>query len=277
MFDKCLTFVGQMDANGRKWTRVDASGRKWSRANTVVLEFLLFFFFFSFFQELLNDINVAMPPTDAGTDPAVAGTDHVEDPVADPPVADPVADPVAELSNLIVSLQSGSNAPPAHPEADEARKQYDDHQTAIQNKQNEIEKLTKDLTSTTSYGVDNEFLTLKDKCIKQMFQGYNYEICLFKKAYQGTTSLGNWDEHTWSRNEFGSSKTLRAKFTNGQRCYNGPSRSMEVELVCGVEDKILDVSEPSVCEYKAMFSTPAACTKAMLVELEQGDGASMEL
>jgi hypothetical protein len=224
---------------------------------------------------LLNDINVAMPPTDAGTDPVVVGTDSVADPVADS-VADPVADPVAELSNLIVSLQSESNAPPAHPEADEARKQYDDHQTAIQNKQNEIEELTKDLTSTTSYGVDNEFLTLKDKCIKQMFQGYNYELCLFKNAHQGTTSLGNWDEHMWSRNEFGSSKTLRAKFTNGQRCYNGPSRSMEVELVCGVEDKILDISEPSVCEYKAMFSTPAACTKAMLEELEQG-GASMEL
>ena len=34
-------------------------------------------------------------------------------------------------------------------------------------------------------------------------------------------------------------------FENGAQCWNGPSRSVEVSLECGAENKILSVSEVS--------------------------------
>ena len=192
------------------------------------------------------------------------------------PVVEPL-DPVEDLVQLIAAAASVGVVPEEevvvvpHPEAEEARRALDDHLGMVRAKESQIEEVTKDLTSATLYGVNNEFLTLKEKCISTKFQGYNYEVCLFKSSKQDHVSLGSWDDNMWSKNQFGTAEVLRAKFINGQRCYNGPSRSMEVEFVCGVEDKILDVSEPSICEYKATFSTPAACTKASLVKLESGE------
>ena len=61
-----------------------------------------------------------------------------------------------------------------------------------------------------------EFYALSERCFTKKFQGYNYEICLFKNSKQDHTSLGSWDKATWSSNNFHSGTTpLRAKFTNG--------------------------------------------------------------
>ena len=52
---------------------------------------------------------------------------------------------------------------------------------------------------------------------------------------------------------------LKAHYEGGAKCWNGPSRSMTVSLVCGNEDELMDVEEPSPCEYTAVMKTPAAC------------------
>ena len=48
-------------------------------------------------------------------------------------------------------------------------------------------------------------------------------------------------------------------FRNGQSCYNGPQRSLTLPLVCGGNEKVVDVAEPNKCTYSATLYTPAAC------------------
>lgn len=61
----------------------------------------------------------------------------------------------------------------------------------------------------------------------------------------------------------------------GQRCWNGPDRSITVTFECGSADAMLSVDEPEKCAYAARFSTPAACeakhAEALKLELEGGD------
>ena len=66
------------------------------------------------------------------------------------------------------------------------------------------------------------------------------------------TDLGRWqgwvDDYT------------AMEFKNGQACWNGPIRSLKVQVRCGGESKLLKVDEPEVCKYVADFETPGACT-----------------
>ena len=65
---------------------------------------------------------------------------------------------------------------------------------------------------------------------------------------------------------------VKAKFSGGQRCWNGPARSLSVEFECHGEETILDVTEPSVCEYTMRFGTPAVCHPSTLEALEKDLG-----
>ena len=208
---------------------------------------------------------------------------------------------VKELRSLLVSMTDGQFSSQTkleegaedvdkvveyvHPEAEEARNELMNHEKTIERKEKEINALNSETSSLgsfsqhTKYGKDNAFFTLKDKCITAQFQGYGYEICLFKTAKQGTTikaifhnfqifhnffnfrrhffysfflffyihvltmqsncfavghtRLGDWDDSFWSRNVFDDGSPLKAKFINGKRCYNGPSRTMELLFICG--------------------------------------------
>jgi hypothetical protein len=50
------------------------------------------------------------------------------------------------------------------------------------------------------------------------------------------------------------------KFAGGQACWQGPKRSMTVRLECGMAEELMQVEEPSRCEYAAVLLTPAACS-----------------
>ena len=216
-------------------------------------------------QELLKNIENETPD-DASVSTPPPTTDATTTTTPSIPL-----DPNQELQSLITSLKQ-TDLPP-HPEAEEARAALIDHQGKVASKERELSEMRTNINNAVSYGLEHEFLTLKDKCISKSFQGYNYDVCLFKNAKQDHTRLGDWDASVWGRNDFtgGNGEPLRAKFSNGQRCYNGPSRSIDIEFVCGINDEILDVSEPSICEYKAIFSTPAACRTSELEELERVD------
>jgi protein kinase C substrate 80K-H len=60
-------------------------------------------------------------------------------------------------------------------------------------------------------------------------------------------------------------------YTGGQTCWQGPARSTAVTLVCSgtSEMKISNVDEPSRCVYTMVMTTPAACKKSDLEELEK--------
>lgn len=87
-----------------------------------------------------------------------------------------------------------------------------------------------------------------------------------------------------------------AVFDHGEPCWQGPTRSTKVRwrkergkekkkkrstssahsltlhklrYVCGPENQILSVEEPSRCVYEVKFATPAACYKPDWVEAEE--------
>lgn len=54
-------------------------------------------------------------------------------------------------------------------------------------------------------------------------------------------------------------KYQRMKYEGGATCWNGPARSVLIDLDCDVENKLVAVSEPNRCEYYFKFVTPALC------------------
>lgn len=46
---------------------------------------------------------------------------------------------------------------------------------------------------------------------------------------------------------------------HGTRCWNGPERSVKATIECGLNNEILDVSEPEKCEYHFRMLSPAVC------------------
>ncbi|CAN0376558.1 unnamed protein product [Ectocarpus fasciculatus] len=52
-------------------------------------------------------------------------------------------------------------------------------------------------------------------------------------------------------------------FDRGQKCWNGPARSLRVALACGTEDALSAVTEPETCTYEAVLETPGACSSAL--------------
>lgn len=120
------------------------------------------------------------------------------------------------------------------------------------NLKSEMEELEDKLS--TDFGKDNIFIPLSEACIEAFKDKYTYEICPFGSANQveggSRVSLGKF-----SRMEDG-----KMKFTDGQKCWQGPARSITVDISCGATDKLDAVTEPSRCTYAAHLKTPAACT-----------------
>jgi len=105
------------------------------------------------------------------------------------------------------------------------------------------------------------FYSLLNKCLEKKDGEYVYKICFFESAKQDNVNLGTW--HGWLGR-------LRGEFKGGTKCWNGPDRKMTVKFKCGVEEEIVDVSEPSSCEYVAVVHSPGACGKKTAAEVEKG-------
>jgi protein kinase C substrate 80K-H len=143
--------------------------------------------------------------------------------------------------------------------ASEAREKFEESNTKLSTFNAKIEKLsstTDDETTKLLVGA------LSDQCFSTKADKYTYEICLFGQSKQDNhVRLGDmkseitFDDLTGKR---------FAKFENGEKCWNGPKRSMTVELVCGSKESLFDVQEPSRCEYSSKFTTPIACDEKQL-------------
>jgi len=121
-----------------------------------------------------------------------------------------------------------------------------------------LRKLNKRKTEVESelsldFGPDNVWWSLRDSCFELAADGYTYKMCPFDKSRQNSVELGKWAGFK----EGSDYKVLL--FENGQKCWNGPKRSLTVTARCGSDNQLLHVEEPSMCEYTAEFITPAAC------------------
>ncbi|TPX57524.1 hypothetical protein PhCBS80983_g03773 [Powellomyces hirtus] len=118
-------------------------------------------------------------------------------------------------------------------------------------------------------GIDFGPAGVWEKLYKQCFSTdaleYTYEVCLHDKAQQkpksGAMSTGLGTFTRWGAREQGTEATKYKymMYENGDRCWNGPARSVEVSLECGLETKLFSVVEMSKCEYSAKLRSPAAC------------------
>ena len=142
--------------------------------------------------------------------------------------------------------------------ADAARSEHAAAAAELQRLRDRRETLSKLLSSDT--GPQGVFASLVGKCFSAQVEHYTYRVCPFDTATQepGSTSLG-----TWAGFVEGSDYTA-ATFTGGMACWNGPPRSLRLEMRCGPESQLVGVDEPDRCEYRGDFVTPAACTPALV-------------
>ncbi|CAN0474883.1 unnamed protein product, partial [Ectocarpus sp. 8 AP-2014] len=113
------------------------------------------------------------------------------------------------------------------------------------------------------YGEDGALWPLKDKCITAKTGGYEYRVCPFKDAHQeeGKSKADDMRQLQQQHQQLILSGDVLV-FDRGQKCWNGPARSLRVALACGTEDSLSAVTEPETCTYEAVLETPGACSSA---------------
>ena len=143
--------------------------------------------------------------------------------------------------------------------ANKARKEFQE----AKDKKNDLEREVRDTEKflEMDFGKNNEFIKLYEQCYEYTDREYTYKLCLFQKCTQrnknggSETSLGVWGN--WDGPE--DDRYSRMKYENGEKCWNGPSRSTIVKLNCGSEEKVTAAMEPNRCEYLVEFFTSAVC------------------
>lgn len=144
-------------------------------------------------------------------------------------------------------------------EATEARRQFSEAERTIREIESNIRNIQQNLEK--DYGLHQEYATLDGECFEHEDKEYVYRLCMFQKVTQKSKNggsevgLGNWGE--WGGGADNQYSIMR--YTNGIACWNGPSRMTVVNIHCGLENKIMSVTEPFRCEYRIDLSTPAAC------------------
>uniref|UniRef100_A0A914HES1 Delta-like protein n=1 Tax=Globodera rostochiensis TaxID=31243 RepID=A0A914HES1_GLORO len=147
----------------------------------------------------------------------------------------------------------------------------------IGDKVSDLERTVRDSESflNVEFGADNAWEPLKGHCTELTTTDYVYSLCMFDRTIQKVrnghteTSLGQWGK--WAGPMDGN-KFKAQRYEHGQTCLNGPERwSTFVQFECGEELQLVDVSEPSKCEYHFLAKSPTACANAEELKGEHGD------
>jgi len=168
----------------------------------------------------------------------------------------------------ILGIIDGSSS--AASEANKAREKLNHAERSLNQAQRDLEQAKKelvDLFDPTRYGAQGEWKKLHDLCLKKDTGGYEYEVCLFEGTRQLPTnggssySLGRFASWNPSPDVVEGSKEYYSTqmYLHGTRCWNGPERSVKLELTCGTENALLTVTELEKCEYLFTGTTPALC------------------
>ncbi|CAL9163509.1 unnamed protein product [Musa hybrid cultivar] len=189
--------------------------------------------------------------------------DHDKDYKSEFPGSPSWLDKIKQTVQNIIRAFSFFKSPVDLSEASRVKKEYDDASSKLSKIQSRISGLSEKLKH--DFGKEKDFYSFYDRCFENKQNKYIYKVCPFKKASQveghSSTQLGRWENFDESYRVM--------QFSNGDRCWNGPDRSLKVRLRCGLKDDLADVDEPSRCEYVAILSTPIICLEEKLKELQQ--------
>ena len=147
----------------------------------------------------------------------------------------------------------------------------DTNETEQRNLQSSLNNLWKKIggKAGNSLGRDGEYHSIADQCFEITANKYVYELCMFGTAKQkdgnSHTSLGRFDKYEYFENDGISTRVL--KWTNGQKCWNGPKRSATVEMTCGPETKLISANEPDTCRYVFEMESHLACDEAYKMKM----------
>lgn len=180
-----------------------------------------------------------------GSDDAFEPDDSVPPPVA----------PAADAESFTVDTGSGFYLP----EANDARTKRDEQKRQVDTAKSSIKTLKEKMDK--DYGPGGVFRGFGDQCFEKSGGEFVYKLCPMQSATQGHTSLGTFKQYasqtygSWG----GKSDYAKHEYEQGTYCHGGSSRRTDVILVCGAENIIKSVDEPSMCVYKMVFQTPAIC------------------
>lgn len=164
---------------------------------------------------------------------------------------------------------------------DSCIRQADDAKRKLESRKYELDRqISKlDRKDTIDYGPDEVMRALHGSCKKSKIMQYEFEHCPFDLVRQyehghAIAVLGRYDQ---IKNE--NNRTFMT-YKDGDRCWNGPVRSIEVRLDCGSEEEIVSVDEPNRCAYSMVYKTPAVCEQSMadaiLAEFESANEQGKE-
>lgn len=125
----------------------------------------------------------------------------------------------------------------------------------LQLQQQDIEKNENILN--IHFGENNMFYAYYNKCFDYRDKEYKYSVCPFGNAKQDQTLLGKYEGFTTTN-----TGELAMKFSQGDPCLtlaSRPQRELLFILTCSEDQRVVEVSEPTVCSYAAVFNTPLAC------------------
>ena len=116
-------------------------------------------------------------------------------------------------------------------ETESVREEYNAVQKQVQDLNQSLKTTTDELAK--DYGPEDVFWSIRSECISTKSGQYNYEICFYGKATQDHVGLGKWQGFLENYSKL--------QFLHGQKCWNGPARSMTVRLGNG-DQRILKYS-----------------------------------
>ncbi|OAC97577.1 hypothetical protein MUCCIDRAFT_86908 [Mucor lusitanicus CBS 277.49] len=184
--------------------------------------------------------------------------------------------PSALKTGLLDKLQPRKVVPDAHDDTtsnqqaalENTRQLVREAEDQVNTLENDLEKVKKDLS--TDYGVDREWLKLKDVCIEKDEGEYTYSLCFLGDAYQ-KSNKDSTRTHLGKFAKFDGGDDLYKVHihSHGTRCWNGPERSVKATIECGLNNEIIDVSEPEKCEYHFRMLSPAVCQSVADVEKKE--------
>lgn len=115
------------------------------------------------------------------------------------------------------------------------------------------------------YGREGEWKKLDGSCVDKVVGDYTYELCFFGKATQrsnkdkSSNNLGSFNQWNTAADQGSLGYYSQQLYKNGAKCWNGPNRSVTVDLSCGTSNALISVSEPEKCEYRFKVTSPALC------------------
>jgi protein kinase C substrate 80K-H len=146
-------------------------------------------------------------------------------------------------------------------ELESQKEKVEEKKRELSDIESEEEALRK--VAETDFGPSDVFYPLEGKRFVLKTREYEYELNMFGEVVQKDRSnghkiatmgkFGKWDSYS------DQSPSLVQHYKDGDTCWNGPRRSLTLNIECGDRNEWLSVEEPSRCTYEGKFISPAAC------------------